>query len=165
MGLKSGECGALVADNTESLSPCTSRGFAPTANFGTKRPRKAGGISNPISPRRCVGRQLETLLSWSASFTSIIVLAHNQWEHTEKCLLEHCPPDAGAARGDFGGQRLDRQHLGSVARIGCGNPRLRVVINRDNRGFAAGNNQGLALARGGNMVLLNNDTVVRRRVG
>lgn len=37
---------------------------------------------------------------------------------------------------------------------------LRVVLNEQNRGFAAANNQAAALARGDVLVLLNNDTVV-----
>src|SRR5262245_35880859 len=36
----------------------------------------------------------------------------------------------------------------------------RILLNADNRGFAAGNNQGLSVARGEYFVLLNNDTVV-----
>lgn len=36
----------------------------------------------------------------------------------------------------------------------------RIVLNPDNRGFAAGNNQGLAIARGEYLVMLNNDTYV-----
>ena len=36
---------------------------------------------------------------------------------------------------------------------------LRVVENRDNRGFAAANNQAAAIARGDVLVFLNNDTV------
>ena len=36
----------------------------------------------------------------------------------------------------------------------------RIVLNADNRGFAAGNNQGLALAKGEYLVMLNNDTYV-----
>jgi GT2 family glycosyltransferase/glycosyltransferase involved in cell wall biosynthesis len=40
--------------------------------------------------------------------------------------------------------------------------RVRVVLNRENAGFAAANNQGLQLATGDYAVLLNNDTVVPR---
>ncbi len=37
---------------------------------------------------------------------------------------------------------------------------MRVVLNRENRGFAAANNQGIAASSGEIVVLLNNDTVV-----
>lgn len=40
------------------------------------------------------------------------------------------------------------------------NPNVKVIFNNRNRGFAAGNNQGLALAFAKYLVLLNNDTVV-----
>ncbi|HHE71027.1 MAG TPA: glycosyltransferase family 2 protein, partial [Chloroflexi bacterium] len=38
---------------------------------------------------------------------------------------------------------------------------VRLLINRENRGFAAANNQGLAIARGQYILLLNSDTLVR----
>ena len=41
-------------------------------------------------------------------------------------------------------------------------PRLRVIHNRENRGFAAANNQALREASGQFLCLLNNDTVVTR---
>ncbi|TAM01843.1 MAG: glycosyltransferase [Paraburkholderia sp.] len=37
-----------------------------------------------------------------------------------------------------------------------------LILNDDNRGFAGGNNQGLAAATGEYLVILNNDTVVTR---
>lgn len=39
---------------------------------------------------------------------------------------------------------------------------LRVILNTDNRGFAAANNQGLQISKGDYLVLLNNDTIVTR---
>ena len=41
-----------------------------------------------------------------------------------------------------------------------GAPNRKLILNDDNRGFAAANNQGLVLATGSYLVLLNNDTYV-----
>lgn len=49
------------------------------------------------------------------------------------------------------------EHLAEVA---AADSRVRCVFNRENRGFAAANNQGIAIAAGDVVVLLNNDTVV-----
>jgi GT2 family glycosyltransferase/glycosyltransferase involved in cell wall biosynthesis len=39
-------------------------------------------------------------------------------------------------------------------------PERKIILNNDNRGFSAANNQGLAVAQGDYLVLLNNDTQV-----
>lgn len=39
-------------------------------------------------------------------------------------------------------------------------PKVRLIANSDNRGFAAANNQGLAIAQGRHVLLLNPDTIV-----
>lgn len=39
-------------------------------------------------------------------------------------------------------------------------PQVRLIENADNRGFAAANNQGIAVARGRYVLLLNSDTIV-----
>ena len=41
-------------------------------------------------------------------------------------------------------------------------PRLTIVLNNLNRGFSAGNNDGIRISRGENIVLLNNDTRVTK---
>src|SRR5215469_11850122 len=41
-------------------------------------------------------------------------------------------------------------------------PSLLLVRNRDNVGFGRASNQGMRLAKGSNMLLLNSDTIVRR---
>jgi len=92
--------------------------------------------------------------------TSIIVLAWNGWEHTQKCLAsvfahtkqpyEVIVVDNGSTDGT----------VDELRRLAAQKPQMRVIANRHNRGFAAGNNQGLAIARGEFVLFLNNDTIV-----
>lgn len=49
---------------------------------------------------------------------------------------------------------------GSVEMVRSDFPEVVLIANEDNRGFAAANNQGFAIARGTNILLLNSDTVV-----
>lgn len=90
---------------------------------------------------------------------SVLVVAHNGKGFTEPCLLsllegESWPSlevvvvDNGSTDGTSG------------FLAGLRDPRLRVVPLPENRGFAAGNNAGLAACTGRFVVLLNNDTVV-----
>lgn len=54
-------------------------------------------------------------------------------------------------------------HDGSAAMVAAEFPQVRLIANADNRGFAGANNQGLALARGRHVLLLNPDTVILDR--
>jgi GT2 family glycosyltransferase/glycosyltransferase involved in cell wall biosynthesis len=49
-----------------------------------------------------------------------------------------------------------------LAELAASDPRITLIFNQENRGFAAANNQGLARASGDYLVLLNNDTVLPR---
>jgi len=88
--------------------------------------------------------------------TSIILLTCNQLEYTRQCvesLLQHTHAPYELIFVDNGSTDGTVPYLRSL-------PGARVIENRDNRGFAAGCNQGLAAAQGEFLVLLNNDTVV-----
>ena len=49
---------------------------------------------------------------------------------------------------------------GSAQMVARSFPQVRLIRNMENRGFAAANNQGLALAMGRHLLLLNSDTVL-----
>ncbi len=91
---------------------------------------------------------------------SIIILVLNQLEHTRACLdsiVAHTPLPHEVIIVDNGSTDGTPEYLKSwqAAHANC-----TVIRNESNRGFAGGNNQGLAVARGEQVVLLNNDTVV-----
>lgn len=92
---------------------------------------------------------------------SVIVVTYNNIELTKACLesldrFSHYPAmevivvDNASSDGS-------PAYLQSWVESG---PNRKLVLNSDNRGFAAGNNQGLAIASGEYLVLLNNDTHV-----
>lgn len=94
---------------------------------------------------------------------SVIVLTWNALEHTQRCvasLLQHTDARHELIFVDNGSTDGTVEWLGQLARS---QPRVQVILNGENLGFAAGNNRGLAAARGDFMVLLNSDTVVTPR--
>jgi GT2 family glycosyltransferase/Tfp pilus assembly protein PilF len=95
-----------------------------------------------------------------AADTSIVILTHNQLAHTKACLesiAQHTPEPHELILVDNGSTDGTQDYLLEYA---AQRERVFVVANRTNRGFAAGNNQGLALATGRQVLFLNNDTVV-----
>ncbi|MSU63938.1 MAG: glycosyltransferase [Pedosphaera sp.] len=92
--------------------------------------------------------------------TSILILTYNQLAHTKACLesiLRHTPEPYELILVDNGSTDGTPEYLREYA---AQHERVGVIANQTNRGFAAGNNQGLALATGRQVLLLNNDTVV-----
>jgi GT2 family glycosyltransferase len=92
---------------------------------------------------------------------SIVVVSFDSLHYTRLCLETvlantHSPPfelivvDNGSADGS-------REYLEALA---TRDPRLRLLANEENAGFPAACNQGLAVARGEHLVLLNSDTMV-----
>jgi GT2 family glycosyltransferase/tetratricopeptide (TPR) repeat protein/glycosyltransferase involved in cell wall biosynthesis len=91
---------------------------------------------------------------------SIIILAHNQLKDTQQCLSsieKNTPENHELILVDNGSSDGTTEFFRSYA---AKHNHVRIILNKENLGFAAGNNQGLALARGENILLLNNDTVV-----
>lgn len=92
---------------------------------------------------------------------SIVVVTRNGWQVTRQCIESierHTDwPNFEVIVVDNGSTDATP---GELTRLTLGNPRVRVLLNSDNRGFAAAANQGLALAAGEFLVCVNNDTLV-----
>lgn len=111
-----------------------------------------------------------SLVEANSKLTSIVILTHNQLEYTKKCIesifthtkepFELIVVDNGSTDGTIeyletevgGGRTEDGDRKADI--------RVRIIKNRENLGFAAGNNQGMAAARGNYIHLMNNDIVV-----
>lgn len=91
---------------------------------------------------------------------SIIILTFNQWRYTEECLAavaRHTPEPYELIIVDNGSIDGTVEYLRQMADH---NDRISLILNNENRGYAAGCNQGIQAARGEYLVLLNNDVVV-----
>jgi GT2 family glycosyltransferase len=99
----------------------------------------------------------------SYTLASIVVLTYNNLQFTQMCLSSVLAateyPEYEVIVVDNGSSDGTPEQLVELASV---HPNVRVVLNDSNLGFAAGNNRGLAAARGDVLVLLNNDTIVAR---
>lgn len=104
---------------------------------------------------------METALAKLLPRLSVIVVTYENVELTRLCidslLRNTLLPDLEIIVVDNASSDGTRTYLRHMA---LRHPNLQVVLNTDNKGFAAANNQGLRLAKGDYLVLLNNDTVV-----
>lgn len=95
-----------------------------------------------------------------AGTASVVVLTHNALEYTRRCvdsLLRHTDPRHELVFVDNGSTDGTPGYLRELC---AAHAHCSAIYNRENLGFAAGNNQGLAFAGGDAVVLLNSDTVV-----
>ncbi len=90
---------------------------------------------------------------------SIVILAWNAWEETQACL-ESLRPTLGLHDQVIVVDNGSTDATPARLRLF---PWVEVVTNDENRGFAAGCNQGAVLARHDVVVFLNNDTVLTGR--
>ncbi|NWD77183.1 glycosyltransferase [Pseudomonas gingeri] len=92
---------------------------------------------------------------------SVVVLTYNNLELTKACL------DSLVNESDYANLEIvvvDNHSTDDtpafLAEWAEAGPDRIIILNQDNKGFAAGNNQGLAAAGGDYLVVLNNDTIV-----
>ncbi|MGE5235850.1 MAG: polysaccharide pyruvyl transferase CsaB [Acidobacteriota bacterium] len=127
----------------------------------------------PGDPRRNTRREIAAANDWSDRYAvidagvreafplvSVVVVCYGGIELTQECLeslLEgETWPRLEVIAVDNASPDGTAEYLRNLERR---DPRVHTVLNDENRGFAVANNQGLSLARGEFLVLLNNDTV------
>lgn len=107
-----------------------------------------------------IGHGSDSSLKPTKNHTSIIILTLNQLDHTKLCLQsieQHTPESHELIIVDNGSTDGTLDYLTKYAST---HPSVRIISNKDNLGFAAGNNQGMTVAEGDFLLLLNNDTIV-----
>ncbi|MDH3883092.1 MAG: glycosyltransferase, partial [Desulfobacterales bacterium] len=95
--------------------------------------------------------------------TSIVILTCNQIEYTKKCIdsiYKQTPEPFELILVDNGSTDGTVQYLESEIADRNEAIRVKIIKNKKNKGFAAGNNQGIAIAKGDYILLMNNDVVV-----
>ena len=118
--------------------------------------------STPLCEQPTASRDLTTPnpSSNKASLLSIVILSLNQSEWTRACLesiRKHSTLPYEIILVDNGSSS---RTISALLDFTVNDPRISVILNARNKGFAGGNNQGMALAQGDYILLLNNDTLV-----
>ncbi len=98
----------------------------------------------------------------SLPLTSIIMLTFNQLDYTRKCLEsieKHTKARYELIIVDNGSTDGTVEFLKDYAKTRAN---AELILNKENLGFARGNNQGIEKSKGDYIVLLNNDVVVTK---
>jgi GT2 family glycosyltransferase/glycosyltransferase involved in cell wall biosynthesis len=94
---------------------------------------------------------------------SVVILAYNNWVLTRGCiesvLQVSVYPNLEVILVDNASSDETCRHIEALRQR---DPRLKVIVNDRNLGFAGGNNVGMRAATGDFVILLNNDTRVSR---
>ena len=135
---------AIALSLTEGNSQSDARQQAAKRNTWEDRYTTMHGLSEELWPK-----------------LSVVIVTWNQMHLTRRCietlLGNTSHPSLEVIVVDNGSSDGTRAYLRHVV---ANDDRVRVLLNDTNRGFAAANNQGLELATGSVLILLNNDTEV-----
>jgi GT2 family glycosyltransferase/glycosyltransferase involved in cell wall biosynthesis len=148
---------ALLADDPESFTGALERALREDS------PERAQARQEFAATHTWSRRCADLLRAADATFplVSIAIVTWNNLALTRACieslLHEKSWPSVEIVIADNASSDGTVQELEELARR---HAFVHIVLNRENRGFAAANNQAIEMARGAYVVLLNNDTVV-----
>lgn len=102
-------------------------------------------------------RNYDYIQKGNIRFTSIIILTHNKLEYTKLCIesIRKFTPS-----GQYEIIVVDNNSTDGTIEYLKKQDDLRVIYNNKNLGFPKGCNQGIEIAKGDSILLLNNDTIV-----
>ncbi len=153
-----GDCVACAATH-EDFVAAVGRELAVRADTEAEAKRRAFAAEQTWDHR--VDAFCVALESSRRPLASIIVVTFNNLEFTKACLesldLYTAYDNYEVVVIDNASSDGSREFLGQWVKNG---DNRKIILNDDNLGFAAANNQGLQAARGDYFVLLNNDTYV-----
>ncbi|MFC4182448.1 glycosyltransferase [Saccharococcus thermophilus] len=89
--------------------------------------------------------------------TSIIILTHNQLDYTKQCIESIAKY---TKEGSYEIIIVDNHSTDGTVEWLKQQNNIKVIFNNENLGFPKGCNQGIEIATGENILLLNNDTIV-----
>jgi len=124
--------------------------------------QQAGAAGPELARESAAYQYLFRLVRPAALLTSIVILTYNELDCTRECLesiARNTPEPHEIILVDNGSSDGTLPYLRELA---AGGSHFRLLENGENLGFAAGCNLGMRLARGGRILLLNNDVVVTR---
>ncbi|MGG3738364.1 glycosyltransferase [Aeribacillus pallidus] len=91
--------------------------------------------------------------------TSIIILTHNQLDYTKQCIESITKY---TKEGSYEIIIVDNHSTDGTVEWLKQQNNIKVIFNNENLGFPKGCNQGIEMATGENILLLNNDTIVTK---
>ena len=152
------------ADSHEAFLDAVGQALAQPADAARRAERQAFAQRQTWVVRAEQLRQVVQERAARLPSVSIVVLTYNNWAYTQACL------GSLFARTDYPGpwevvvadNASSDETVPRLREWAAREPRMKLVLNASNLGFAAGNNTGLAAASGDYLVMLNNDTVVTR---
>lgn len=148
-----------VAVDAGEFSAAVGRRLAATGSEQVRNERQAFAAGQTWEHRAAaIDRAIATV---PEPKVSVVVLTYNNLPFTDACLFSLDAysdyPNLEIIVVDNASSDGSREYLAAWAASGRNR---KLIQNDDNRGFAAGNNQGLEAATGDVLVLLNNDTYV-----